>query len=83
MGTHDGVHYAMGCNGNGVAIASYLGHQTALKILGRQNRPCIFDARPFPTNPLYTGVPWMVPLASGYYHVRDALARPGAALNFL
>jgi hypothetical protein len=24
-----------------------------------------------------------VPLASGYYHVRDALARPGAALNFL
>jgi gamma-glutamylputrescine oxidase len=83
MGTHEGVHYAMGCNGNGVAIASYLGHQTALKILGRQNRPCIFDARPFPASPLYTGVPWMVPLASGYYHVRDALARPGAALNFL
>ncbi|MBV8835764.1 MAG: FAD-binding oxidoreductase [Alphaproteobacteria bacterium] len=83
MGTHEGVHYAMGCNGNGVAIASYLGHQTALKILGRQNRPCIFDARPFPTNPFYTGVPWMVPLASIYYHARDALARPGAALNFL
>jgi hypothetical protein len=24
-----------------------------------------------------------VPFVSGYYHVRDALARPGAALNFL
>ena len=36
-GAHEGVHYAMGCNGNGVAIASYLGHQTALKIRGRQN----------------------------------------------
>jgi len=83
MGTYEGVHYAMGCNGNGVAIATYLGYQTALKILGRQNRPSIFDGRPFPTMPFYSGVPWMVPLASGYYHLRDALVRPAAALNFL
>ncbi|MCK6452741.1 MAG: FAD-binding oxidoreductase, partial [Alphaproteobacteria bacterium] len=81
MGTYEGVHYAMGCNGNGVAMATYLGFQTALKILGRQNRPSIFDGRPFPTMPFYSGVPWMVPLASFYYHLRDTLVRPGAALN--
>jgi gamma-glutamylputrescine oxidase len=40
------------------------------------------DARSFPTSLFHTGVPWMVPLASGYYHLRDALARPGAASNF-
>ncbi|WGF87402.1 NAD(P)/FAD-dependent oxidoreductase [Marinivivus vitaminiproducens] len=72
MGVSEGVHYAMGCNGNGVAMATYLGHQTALKILGRQNRPCIFDGRPFPTRPYYTGVPWMVPLATAWYHLCDA-----------
>ena len=83
MGTHRGIHYAMGCNGNGVAMATYLGHQTGLKILGAQNRLCIFDGRPFPSLPLYSGVPWMVPLVSGYYHLRDALVRPGAAVNFL
>jgi len=81
MGVYQGIHYAMGCNGNGVAIASYLGHQTALKILGRQNRPCIFDDRPFPSMPFYTGMPWMVPIASAYYHLRDAAVRPGAAIN--
>ncbi len=80
MGRHEGVHYAMGCNGNGVAMATYLGHQTALKILGRQNRPCIFDDRPFPSNPLYAAMPWMVPLMSSYYDLRDVLARPATLL---
>jgi glycine/D-amino acid oxidase-like deaminating enzyme len=83
MGTHRGIHYAMGCNGNGVALAGYLGHQTALKILGRQNRPSVFDGRPFPSRPFYTGAPWIVPLASAAYHLRDAAVRPAAALNFL
>ena len=81
MGTHEGVHYAMGCNGNGVAMATYLGWQTALKILGRQNRPSIFDGRPFPTKPYYTGWPWMVPLVSGWYHLTDALARPSSVFG--
>lgn len=81
MGTHEGVHYAMGCNGNGVAMATYLGWQTALKILGRQNRPSIFDGRPFPTKAYYSGWPWMVPLVSGWYHLTDALARPSTILG--
>ncbi|MCC7274924.1 MAG: FAD-binding oxidoreductase [Alphaproteobacteria bacterium] len=81
MGTHEGVHYAMGCNGNGVAMATYLGWQTALKILGRQNRPSIFDGRPFPARAYYGGWPWMVPLVSAWYHLRDAAARPSTILG--
>jgi glycine/D-amino acid oxidase-like deaminating enzyme len=32
MGKFDNMHYALGCNGSGVAMMSYLGHQTARKI---------------------------------------------------
>ncbi|MBC8038473.1 MAG: FAD-binding oxidoreductase, partial [Rhizobiales bacterium] len=35
MGKFDNLHYALGCNGSGVAMMSYLGHQTARKIAGR------------------------------------------------
>jgi len=72
-GTQDGVHYAMGCNGSGVAIATYLGHQSAQKLLGRQNRPCPFDGLPFPTRPLYDGRPWFLPVAGAWFRLRDAL----------
>ncbi len=71
MGERDGVHYALGCNGNGVALMTYLGHQTGLKLLGRQNRPCAFDQPAFPTRTGYAGSPWFLPLVSAYYHARD------------
>jgi gamma-glutamylputrescine oxidase len=48
----DGVHYAVGCNGSGVAMMSYLGYQSARKILGKQNRACAFDGLSFPRPPL-------------------------------
>jgi gamma-glutamylputrescine oxidase len=75
MGTHDGVHYAVGCNGSGVAMMSYIGYQTARKILGRQNRPCAFDSDTFPTPPLYGGRPWFVPLVAGWYRLQDSVDR--------
>ena len=65
MGTHEGVHYAVGCNGSGVAMMSYLGYQTARKILGLQNRPCAFDSDAFPAPALYNGEPWFVPIVCG------------------
>ena len=73
MGESAGMHYAMGCNGSGVAMASYLGHQIALKLLGRTNRPCPFDGLTFPTRPLYRGTPWFLPAVSAWYRLRDAL----------
>ncbi|MGH6904156.1 MAG: NAD(P)/FAD-dependent oxidoreductase, partial [Geminicoccaceae bacterium] len=75
-----GVHFAMGCNGSGVAMAAYLGHQAALKILGRQNRPCPFEELPFPTHVAYRGRAWFLPALGLWYRILDGLDawRPGA-----
>ena len=75
MGEDDGMHYAAGCQGAGVAMMSYLGHQIGLKILRRQNRPCGLDSANFPTLPLYHGRPWFLPAVGGYYKLRDRLDR--------
>ena len=73
MGTHDGVHFAMGCNGSGVAMAAYLGHQSALKILGRQNRPCPFEQLPFPTHVGYRQRAWFLPPLGLWYRFLDGV----------
>lgn len=73
--TQKGLHYAMGCNGSGVAMLSYLGAQVARKILGGGNSINAFDGRDFPTMPLYTGYPWFLPIIGGWYRFRDWLDR--------
>ena len=78
MGTHEGVHYMAGCNGSGVAMMTYLGTQTARKILGQANRPCAFDGLPFKGRPGYTGWPWFLPLVSSWYALRDRIDRAAA-----
>ncbi len=75
MGTMDGLHYALGCNGSGVAMMTYLGTQTARKIAGVANRPCAFDSPDFPTHALYNGNPWFIPLVGKYFRTRDWLDR--------
>ncbi len=80
LGQEQGVHYALGCNGNGVALMSWMGQQTALAILGRQNRAPVFQQRPFPTAIGYKDRTWFLPLVSAGYHFRDFLDRPGAVL---
>ena len=73
MGTQGGLHFAMGCNGSGVAMATYLGHQSALKILGRQNRPCPFEQLPFPTHVAYRRRAWFLPALGLWYRILDGL----------
>ncbi|HEX6112469.1 MAG TPA: FAD-binding oxidoreductase [Geminicoccaceae bacterium] len=73
MGTRGDLHFAMGCNGSGVAMASYLGHQSALKILGRQNRPCPFEQLPFPTHVAYRRRAWFLPALGLWYRILDGL----------
>ena len=75
LGVHNGVYYAAGCQGNGVTIMSYLGHQAALKMLSGSERQCGHDGVPFPTRPTYTGVPWFLPAIGAYYKSRDAMDR--------
>jgi glycine/D-amino acid oxidase-like deaminating enzyme len=75
MGEDEGLHYALGCNGSGVAMMTYLGCQTARKIARAANYACAFDGSEFPDHPLYSGNPWFLPLVGGYYRMRDRLDR--------
>lgn len=75
MGAHEGVYYAGGCQGAGVAMATYLGYQTALKVLNPEKTVCGFDGLPFPSNPFYFGNPWFLPIVGNYYKALDGLER--------
>ena len=75
-GTLDGMHYALGCNGSGVAMMTYLGRQTARRIVGGANSTCGFELEEFPDFPLYNGSPnWALPAIGAYYRFRDGLNR--------
>jgi len=75
-GVMDGMHYALGCNGSGVAMMTYLGHQTARRIVGGANATCGFELAEFPDFPLYNGSPnWALPAIGAYYRFRDGLSR--------
>ncbi len=74
MGEHDGMHYAIGCNGGcGIVMMSWLGRQVARKIAGTANRPSAYEAQPFKTQPFYGGKPWFLPVVGNYYRFRDWL----------
>ena len=76
--TEKGLHYAMACNGAGVAMLSYLGAELGKKLLGRSNSVPVFDGRDFPTRAFYTGTPWMLPMVGSWYRFRDWLDRRAA-----
>ena len=65
-----GVHYAMGYCGHGVALATYLGTRMGDVLAGAGEIPDL-DTTRFRAIPLYTGVPWFLPLVGGYYRARD------------
>ena len=75
MGKFDNLHYALGCNGSGVAMMTYLGHQSARKIAGKVNRVCAFDRPEFPDHPLYNGSTWFLPWIGRYFRSRDWIDR--------
>jgi glycine/D-amino acid oxidase-like deaminating enzyme len=71
-GRLDGVHYAMGYCGHGVALATYLGHRMGEVLAGSGEIPDLGTAS-FRPIPFFNGVPWFLPLAGGYYRARDWL----------
>jgi glycine/D-amino acid oxidase-like deaminating enzyme len=71
-GQLDGLYFALGYAGHGVAMATYLGSKMAEVICGdRHANP--FEGLPFPTAPLglYNGRPWFLPLAAVWYKLLD------------
>ena len=72
VGELNGVHYALACNGSGVALLPYLGHKAALKVLGSTDGKTAYDAQDFRRiHPFYTGRPWFRPFVSAYYRFVD------------
>ncbi len=73
VGVKDGLHFALGCNGSGVAMMSYLGQHAARMVLGTAEASRF--SRPLPGNALYTGKPWFVPLVGTWFRIKDKAAR--------
>jgi glycine/D-amino acid oxidase-like deaminating enzyme len=71
-GQVDGIYYAVGYAGHGVAMATWQGQKMAELISGEKpENP--FAEIPFPGAPLglYNGRPWFLPLAGAWYKFLD------------
>jgi glycine/D-amino acid oxidase-like deaminating enzyme len=71
-GQMDGIYFAVGYAGHGVAMATYQGQKMAEWIVeGKTDNP--FAEIPFPGAPLglYNGKPWFLPFAGAYYKILD------------
>ncbi len=75
IGQVNGMHYAVGYSGYGAAMAPYLGHKIALRILRANDATTAYDDLPFKTRPLYYGRPWFLPATVLYYKYKDWTAR--------
>ncbi len=74
LGEQDGLFYAMGYCGSGVARASFLGAKLGHKMLGNEEEGATaFDDLPFETRPLYTGNPWFLPAIVRWQRMADRL----------
>lgn len=74
LGEHNGVYYAMGYCGSGVARASFFGTRLGHKMLGEEEEGrTAFDDMPFDTRPLYTGRPWFLPALVRWHRFIDRL----------
>jgi glycine/D-amino acid oxidase-like deaminating enzyme len=69
-GCLDGLFYAGGYGGHGIAMATTLGDLIARRISGASVSHPLLDDRP-PAIPLYGGRPWFLPLVGAYYRVTD------------
>ncbi|MFY9560810.1 MAG: FAD-binding oxidoreductase [Terriglobales bacterium] len=71
-GQMEGIYFAVGYAGHGVAMATWQGQRMAEWITeGKTNNP--FAEIPFPGAPLglYNGKPWFLPFAGAYYKALD------------
>ena len=74
LGEHDGLFYAMGYCGSGVARSSFFGTKLGHKMLGNEEEGrTAFDDMPFETRPLYTGSPWFLPALVRWHRLVDRL----------
>lgn len=73
VGEEEGVFYALGYAGHGVALATYLGATTAEALLKGNIQEHPFAKFAFPSAPLglYNGFPWFLPFAGAWHKILD------------
>ena len=74
IGRVEGVWYAMGYGGHGLALATLLGHELAGMLLG-EDPPSVFSQIPHNGRLYYRGNPWFLSPASTLYRMLDRLGR--------
>jgi len=78
VGRQDGVTYAMGCCGTGVALMTALGTAVGGWLSG-DPAPALTRLK-FPLVPApYEGRPWFLPFAGEWFRLQDRLARRGSS----
>ena len=76
VGRQDGITYAMGCCGTGVAMMTALGSAVG-EWLGGGPAPALASL-PFPLVPApYEGRPWFLPFVGEWFRLQDRIARVG------
>ena len=73
IGVADGIRYACGYLGSGVAMSTWLGHKMALQTLGSSEGATALDGRHFPSMPFYRGRPWFLSGVALWYRLLDKL----------
>ena len=74
IGQYDGIWHAMGYSGSGNAMAPYLGHKAALRILRDPEGETAFSKTEFPGRWWHPGRPWFLPFADLVFRARDWMA---------
>jgi glycine/D-amino acid oxidase-like deaminating enzyme len=74
-GQLEGIYYALGFAGHGVALGTHLGIRMADAILDCNVKELPYHAYDFPTAPLglYNGRPWFLPLIGLWHRILDWL----------
>lgn len=68
VGVHEGVHFAHGYCGNGVALSPWLGRKAALRALGDPEGASAFAETRLETRPYHRGgAPWFMQIASPWW----------------
>ncbi len=72
-GQVEGIYYALGFAGHGVALGTHLGMRMVHAILDGTIKDLPYNAYPFPTAPLglYNARPWFLPLIGLWHRILD------------
>jgi glycine/D-amino acid oxidase-like deaminating enzyme len=76
IGEHDGITYALGYCGSGVALATHFGRVAGRRLAGERDADLTpFGDRPWPAMPAPTRRPSLLSVGGWWYRARDRLGR--------